>query len=112
MQRIKIQDDGMIEVNNHTEIGQIEEEEIEIMTGEMMADRRRDDRRDGDRHHDRNRDNRHDGRRQGHDDNRRNRTPPPMKKVDEQKAPNFVGSNKFQFLQGDDEVGSGKSDSE
>ena len=25
---------------------------------------------------------------------------------------NFVGSNKFQFLQGDDEVGSGKSDSE
>ena len=50
-------------------------------------DRRRDDRRDGDRHHDRNRDNRHDGGRQGHNDNRRNRTPPPMKKVDEQKAP-------------------------
>jgi len=75
-------------------------------------DRRRDDRRDGDRHHDRNRDNRQDGRRQGHDDNRRNKSPPPMKKVDEQKAPNFIGSNKFQFLQGDDEVGSGKSDSE
>ena len=50
-------------------------------------DRRRDDRRDGDRHHDRNRDNRQDGRRQGHDDNRRNKSPPPMKKVDEQKAP-------------------------
>merc|ERR1711899_100839 len=74
-------------------------------------DRRRDDRRDGDRHHG-GRDNRQDGRRQGHDDNKRNRTPPPMKKVEESKAPNFVGSNKFQFLQGDDEVGSGKSDSE
>merc|ERR1712156_1272036 len=63
-------------------------------------DRRRDDRRDGDRHHG-GRDNRQDGRRQGHDDNKRNRTPPPMKKVEESKAPNFVGSNKFQFLQGD-----------
>ena len=49
-------------------------------------DRRRDDRRDGDRHHG-GRDNRQDGRRQGHDDNKRNRTPPPMKKVEESKAP-------------------------
>ena len=49
-------------------------------------DRRKDDRRDGDRHHG-GRDNRQDGRRQGHDDNKRNRTPPPMKKVEESKAP-------------------------
>ena len=49
-------------------------------------DRRRDDRRDGDRHHG-NRDNRQDGRRHGHDDNKRNRTPPPMKKVEESRAP-------------------------
>merc|ERR1712226_1109098 len=74
-------------------------------------DRRRDDRRDGDRNQS-SRDNRQDGRKQGHEETRRNKSPPPMKKVDETKAPNFVGSNKFQFLQ-DDEVGSGKgSDSE
>jgi len=75
-------------------------------------DRRRDDRRDGDRNQG-SRDNRHDGRRHGNEESRKNKSPPPMKKIDETKAPNFVGSNKFQFLQDDEEVGSGKgSDSE
>merc|ERR1712150_155167 len=73
---------------------------------------RNDDRRDGDRNQG-SRDNRHDGRRHGHEESRKNKSPPPMKKIDETKAPNFVGSNKFQFLQDDEEVGSGKgSDSE
>ena len=49
-------------------------------------DRRRDDRRDGDRNQS-SRDNRQDGRKQGHEETRRNKSPPPMKKVDETKAP-------------------------
>ena len=49
-------------------------------------DRRRDDRRDGDRNQG-SRDNRHDGRRHGHEESRKNKSPPPMKKIDETKAP-------------------------
>lgn len=46
----------------------------------------------------------------GNQGGRQDKTPPPMKKIEETKELNFVGSNKFQFLQ-DDEVGNG-NDSE
>jgi len=40
------------------------------------------------------------------------RSPPPMKKAEEAKAPNFVASNKYAFLPDEEDVGSGKEDSD
>jgi len=40
------------------------------------------------------------------------RSPPPPKEVEEAKPPNFAVSNKYAFLNDDDDVGSGKEDSD
>jgi len=64
------------------------------------GERRGGDRRDGgesEEHHE--------------DKARRERSSPKPPKKLEEKTPNFAGSNKFAFLQDDDEVGSGKEDS-
>jgi len=40
------------------------------------------------------------------------RSPPPVKKIEEEKPPNFIGSNKYAVLPDDDDVGSGKENSD
>merc|ERR1711976_70943 len=43
---------------------------------------------------------------------REQRSPPVMKKAEEKKPPNFVASNKYAFLPDEEDVGSGKEDSD